>query len=206
MKQSASQKDLLDKATTKYAGSISQAEDYLKSRGIPLEVARLVSLGVVAEPEVGHEAFAGRLSIPYITKTGVVDLRFRSLNPAVEPKYMGMTGAETKMYNVLDVERAGDFIGVCEGEIDTLTISRCVGIPCVGVPGANSWKKHYTRLLADFERVFVFADGDQPGTEFARSLARELPVTIIQLPDGQDVNSMFVQEGAGYFHNKMDLN
>lgn len=206
MKQSASQKDLLDKATTKYAGSISQAEDYLKSRGIPLEVARLVSLGVVAEPEVGHEAFAGRLSIPYITKTGVVDLRFRSLNPAVEPKYMGMTGAETKMYNVLDVERAGDYIGVCEGEIDTLTISRCVGIPCVGVPGANSWKKHYTRLLADFERVFVFADGDQPGTEFARSLARELPVTIIQLPDGQDVNSMFVQEGAGYFHQKMDLN
>ena len=206
MKQSASQKDLLDKATTKYAGSISQAEDYLKSRGIPLEVARLVSLGVVAEPEVGHEAFAGRLSIPYITKTGVVDLRFRSLNPAVEPKYMGMTGAETKMYNVLDVERAGDYIGVCEGEIDTLTISRCVGIPCVGVPGANSWKKHYTRLLADFERVFVFADGDQPGTEFARSLARELPVTIVQLPDGQDVNSMFVQEGAGYFHQKMDLN
>ena len=206
MKQSASQKDLLDKATLKYAESISQAEGYLKSRGIPLEVARLVSLGVVAEPEVGHEAFTGRLSIPYITKTGVVDLRFRSLNPAVEPKYMGMTGAETKMYNVLDVERAGDFIGVCEGEIDTLTISRCVGIPCVGVPGANSWKKHYTRLLADFERVFVFADGDQPGTEFARSLARELPVTIIQLPDGQDVNSMFVQEGAGYFHQKMDLN
>ena len=206
MKQNASQKELLDKATTKYAGSISQAEDYLKSRGIPLEVARLVSLGVVAEPEVGHEAFVGRLSIPYITKTGVVDLRFRSLNPAVEPKYMGMTGAETKMYNVLDVERAGDYIGVCEGEIDTLTISRCVGIPCVGVPGANSWKKHYTRLLADFERVFVFADGDQPGTEFARSLARELPVTIIQLPDGQDVNSMFVQEGAGYFHQKMDLN
>ena len=206
MKQNASQKELLDKATTKYAGSIFQAEDYLRSRGIPLEVARLVSLGVVAEPEVGHEAFVGRLSIPYITKTGVVDLRFRSLNPAVEPKYMGMTGAETKMYNVLDVERAGDFIGVCEGEIDTLTISRCVGIPCVGVPGANSWKKHYTRLLADFERVFVFADGDQPGTEFARSLARELPVTIIQLPDGQDVNSMYVQEGAGYFHQKMDLN
>lgn len=206
MKQNASQKDLLDKATTKYAGSIFQAEDYLKSRGIPLEIARLASLGVVAKPEVGHEAFHGRLSIPYITKTGVVDLRFRSLNPAVEPKYMGMTGAETKMYNVLDVERAGDFIGVCEGEIDTLTISRCVGIPCVGVPGANSWKKHYTRLLADFERVFVFADGDQPGTEFARSLARELPVTIIQLPDGQDVNSMYVQEGASYFHNKMDLN
>ena len=205
MKQSGLQKELLGIAAATYAENIYLAEDYLASRGIPLEVARLASLGVVAEPETGHEAYTGRLSIPYITKTGVVDLRFRSLNPAVEPKYMGMTGAETKMYNVLDVERASDYIAVCEGEIDTLTLSRIVGVPCVGVPGANSWKKHYTRLLADFERVFIFADGDQPGTEFARSLARELPVTIIQSPDGHDVNSLFLQEGTDYFHSKMGV-
>ena len=194
MKQSVSQKELLGKAT----------EKYLRQRGIPLEVARLARLGVVAEPELGHEAFIGRLSIPYITKTGVVDLRFRSLNPAVEPKYMGLTGAETKMYNVLDVDKANDIIGVCEGELDTLTMSACVGIPCVGVPGANSWKKHYTRLLADFQRVFVFADGDQPGTEFARSLARELPVTIVQMPDGGDVNSVYVSEGADFILRKVN--
>jgi DNA primase len=205
VKQSASQKELLDKATARYAENIYQAEDYLRSRGIPLEVARLAQLGVVAEPEVGHETFHGRLSIPYITKTGAVDLRFRSLNPAVEPKYMGMTGADTKMYNVLDIDKASDFIGVCEGELDTITLSACVGIPCVGVPGANSWKKHYTRLLADFERVFVFADGDQPGTEFARSLARELPVTIVQLPEGEDVNSAYVKFGAGYIREKAGL-
>ena len=206
MKQSQSQKDLLRKATTKYAGNIFQAQDYLASRGIPIEEARLAQLGVVAEPEIGHEQYAGRLSIPYITKTGVVDLRFRSLNPAVEPKYMGLTGAETKMYNVLDIDRAGDFIGVCEGELDTITMSSCIGIPCIGVPGANSWKKHYTRLLADFERVFIFADGDQPGTEFARSLARELPVTIVQLPEGEDVNSMYVSNGAHYFRDKIEVN
>ena len=206
MKQSQSQKDLLRKATTKYAGNIFQAQDYLASRGIPIEAARLAQLGVVAEPEIGHEQYAGRLSIPYITKTGVVDLRFRSLNPAVEPKYMGLTGAETKMYNVLDIDRAGDFIGVCEGELDTITMSSCIGIPCIGVPGANSWKKHYTRLLADFERVFIFADGDQPGTEFARSLARELPVTIVQLPEGEDVNSMYVSNGAHYFRDKIEVN
>jgi len=204
VKQSVLQKELLGKATEKYRENIYQAEVYLKNRGIPIEIARLAQLGVVEEPEVGHETYIGRLAIPYVTKTGVVDLRFRSLNPAVEPKYMGLTGAETKMYNVLDIEKANNFIGVCEGELDTITMSGCVGIPCIGVPGANSWKKHYTRLLADFERVFVFADGDQPGTEFARSLARELPVTIVQLPDGHDVNSMFVKEGANYFHNKIN--
>jgi DNA primase len=206
VKQSQSQKDLLRKAATKYAANIFQAQDYLASRGIPMEAARLAQLGVVAEPEIGHEQYAGRLSIPYITKTGVVDLRFRSLNPAVEPKYMGLTGAETKMYNVLDIDRAGDYIGVCEGELDTITMSSCIGIPCIGVPGANSWKKHYTRLLADFQRVFIFADGDQPGTEFARSLARELPVTIVQLPEGEDVNSMYVSNGAHYFRDKIEVN
>ena len=206
MKQSQSQKELLDLATQRYAANIYQAEDYLRSRGISMEAARLARLGVVVEAEIGHDAFIGRLSIPYITKTGVVDLRFRSLNPAVEPKYMGMTGAETKMFNVLDIEKAGNYIGVCEGELDTITMSSCIGIPCVGVPGANSWKKHYTRLLADFERIFVFADGDQPGKEFANSLARELPVTIVQLPDGEDVNSSYVKYGADYIREKAGLN
>lgn len=205
MKQSELQKNLLGLATQKYSANIFQADDYLRQRGITQEVARLARLGVVVEPEPGHESFIGRLSIPYVTKTGVVDLRFRSLNPAVEPKYMGMTGAETKMYNVLDIERAGDWIGICEGELDTLTLSQCVGIPCIGVPGANSWKKHYTRLLADFERVFVFADGDQPGQEFARSLTRELPVTIVQMPDNEDVNSAYVKYGADFIRDKAGI-
>jgi DNA primase len=205
MVQRDSQKELLGLATRKYAESIYLAEDYLRSRGITMEVARLARLGVVNEPEAGHEAYAGRLAIPYLTKTGVVDLRFRSLNPAVEPKYMGMVGSDTRMYNVLDIERAGDWIGVCEGELDTLTLSRCVGIPCVGVPGANSWKKHYTRLLADFERVFIFADGDAPGREFANSLAKELPVTIIGFPDGEDVNSAYTKYGADFIREKAGI-
>ncbi len=50
---------------------------------------------------------------------------------------------------------------------------------------------------------FVFADGDQPGKEFATALSRELPVTTIQLPDGEDVNSMYVKEGSSYFHKKV---
>ena len=206
MKQKELQKELLGQAAKNYAANIYQAESYLKSRGITMEVARLARLGVVVEPEVGHEMYTGRLSIPYITKTGVVDLRFRSLNPAVEPKYMGLTGADTKMYNVLDIERASDFIAICEGELDTITLSGCVGIPCVGVPGANSWKKHYTRLLADFERVFIFADGDQPGKEFATSLARELPVTIVQFPDGDDVNSFYTKFGAQAIKEKAKIN
>ena len=205
MKQHLSQKELLEKAASNYAGSIHLAHDYLASRGITREVALAARLGVVEAPEVGHEMFVGRLAIPYITKTGVVDIRFRSLDPLIEPKYMGMTGMVTKLYNVKDIEKAENWIGVCEGELDTITLSYCVGIPSVGVPGANSWKKHYTRLLADFERVFVFADGDQAGTEFARGLAKELPVTIVQLPDGEDCNSCFTRFGGRYLKEKAGL-
>jgi DNA primase len=51
----------------------------------------------------------------------------------------------------------------------------------------------------------VFADGDQPGKEFATSLARELPVTIVTMPDGEDVNSVYVKYGADAVREKMGL-
>jgi hypothetical protein len=109
------------------------------------------------------------------------------------------------MYNVLDIERAGDWIGVCEGELDTLTMSKLVGIPCVGVPGANSWKKHYTRLLADFERVFVFADGDPRKRVCSRS-RRELPVTTSRLETEKMLTVLYQTRCAIYQQKKMGLN
>lgn len=206
MKQSLSQRELLERAIANYETSIDLAGAYLESRGITRTVARQARLGAVSLPEIGHEQYAGRLAIPYITKTGVVDIRFRALQNDQEPKYMGMSGVPTKLYNVMDVERATDWIGVCEGEIDTLTLSRCVGIACVGVPGATSWKPHYTKLLADFERVYVFADGDSAGLAFARSLIKEgLPVTTIQMPENEDVNSCYVKLGGNYLRERMGI-
>jgi DNA primase len=78
-------------------------------------------------------------------------------------------------------------------------------LPSVGVPGVNNWKKHYTKLLADFDKVFMFADGDQAGHEFSKSLTRELGnVVTIQMPDGEDVNSIFLKKGAEFFTQKIE--
>ena len=72
------------------------------------------------------------------------------------------------------------------------------------MPGVNNWKKHYTRLLSDFDKVFLFADGDNAGHEFAKSLARELPsLVVIQAPEGEDVNSVYKTEGSDYFKEKI---
>jgi DNA primase len=161
-------------------------------------------LGVVVEPVSGHEKFRGRLSIPYITPAGVVDLRFRSLGHE-EPKYMGLPGARTGMYNVRGLWEAKDTIAVCEGEIDALTLHFKVGVPAVGAPGANSWKPHYTRLLQDYDVIFVFADGDQPGRDFAKNVTKELRgVVSLEMPEGEDVNSMYLKYGAEYFIKRME--
>ena len=78
------------------------------------------------------------------------------------------------------------------------------GIPAVGVPGVNNWKKHYTRLLADFDKVFLFADGDNAGSEFGKALSRELPnLVVVQMPDGEDVNSMYRSHGVDFFKEKI---
>lgn len=203
MKQSRSQKDLLEKATKHYSQSVHLAEDYLIHRGLDLEVARQARLGVVVDPLPGQEQFIGRLAIPYITPNGPVDIRFRAMGPE-EPKYMGMPGTQTRLYNVRALHEAGDFIAVCEGEIDAITLHYKCGIPAVGVPGVNSWKPHYTRLLSDFEKVFVFADGDQPGSDFAKTLSKEMQhVIVLNMPETEDVNSIFLKAGADYFKEKV---
>ena len=204
MKQSISQRESLTRAAKYYHSALHEAEDYLAGRGITLEAATRARLGVVLEPLTGHEAYINRLAIPYITRSGVVDVRFRSLDLS-EPKYMGMAGASTHLYNVGSLFRASSYICICEGEIDTITLDAVCGIPAVGVPGVNNWKKHYTRLLADFDKVFLFADGDNAGTDFGKSLSRELGnLIVVQMPEGEDVNSMYRLHGADYFNNKIE--
>jgi DNA primase len=198
MKQSISQKESLMRAAKYYHSALPEAADYLAERGITMEAATKAGLGVVLDPLTGHEAYTNRLCIPYLTKSGVVDLRFRSLGHE-EPKYMGMAGATTHLYNVGAFFRASAYICICEGEIDTITLDLVCNIPSVGVPGVNNWKKHYNRLLADFDKIFLFADGDNAGYDFGKSLSRELSnVIVIQaiqyswmLPLGEDCTFNF---------------
>jgi DNA primase len=204
VKQSLSQKESLTKAAKYYHSALAEAEEYLAGRGITMEQATRARLGVVLEPLTGHEAYLNRLAIPYITRSGVVDIRFRSMDLS-EPKYMGMAGATTHLYNVGAFFRATSFISICEGEIDTITLDTVCGIPAVGVPGVNNWKKHYTRLLQDFDKVFLFADGDSAGADFAKSLSRELSnLVVVSMPESEDVNSMYRLNGVDYFQQKIE--
>ncbi len=147
-------------------------------------------------PEAGHEPYLGKLAIPYLTPSGVIDIRFRSLNNDSGPKYLSRPGASTHIYNVQALNDDTDFLVICEGELDTI-IATQVGFSAVGLPGANNWKPFYSRVLADWEKIMLFCDGDNAGKEMAKTITRELDnVFPVFMPDNCDVNDVFLAEGA----------
>jgi DNA primase len=197
---SLAQKQSLEAASWKYVAGLAhntQAQAYLAGRGITEHVAGTFRLGYVDEPEVGHEQYTGRLVIPYLTPTGVVDLRFRAIGEDTGPKYLGRPGQEHHLYNVGAFAADSESIALTEGEVDTIIVSGQVGIPCVGVPGANAWKPFYARAFRDYQRVYVICDGDQPGSDWGKRIAQSISTAVvIHLPDGMDSNDVYLAEGA----------
>ena len=193
---SKSQRELLAKATENYERNLGEALPYLLSRGITEETARMFRLGFVKNPETGHELYQGKLSIPYLTPAGVIDIRFRSLSNDSGPKYLSRPGASTHIYNIGALSRDNGMLVVCEGEIDTI-IATQVGFIAVGLPGANNWKQFYSRVLDGWEKIMLFCDGDNAGREMAKTISRELyNVFPVFMPYNQDVNDVFLAEGA----------
>ncbi len=203
MRLSSSHRQFLLQATHQYAKQIHLATEYLATRNLSVDEAQRFHLGVVKDALPGHEQYTGRLAIPYITPSGVVDIRFRAIGNA-DPKYMGMPGAKTSMFNAQVVLTASDYICVTEGEIDCITVSVKTNHPAVGIPGANNWKPFYSKILDDFDTVIVLADGDTAGMDFGKKVSRELSnVNIVQMPEGHDVNSIVMLEGAEFINERI---
>ena len=203
MRLSNSHRQFLLRATQQYASQIEVAKDYLLTRHLSVEEARTFHLGVVVDPMPGHEGFKNRLAIPYITPSGVVDIRFRAMGD-IDPKYMGMVGAKTTMFNTPACFVQSKYICVTEGEFDCIMMSVKTNHPTVGIPGANNWKPHYSRILDDFDMVIILTDGDTAGAEFGKKITRELPnANVIAMPEGEDVNSVFIKLGKEWIDERV---
>lgn len=193
---SADAKRSLEQATAVYQDQVAAVLPYLEARGISQASVDMFRLGYVAEPCIGHEQYAGRLAIPYATPTGVVDVRFRAVTDDDSPKYLSRPGAESHLFNVTAFQAESDMIAICEGELDTIITHGECGIPAIGIPGANGWKTWYGRAFADYPRVFVLCDGDQPGRDLGRKIAQQIELaTVVVMPDGMDVNDVYMSEG-----------
>lgn len=217
MKLSESQLSSLKTAANKYAQALpdSPALAYLESRGLTREEVHRFGLGYVAEPEIGHDMFKGRLSIPYARYplaggVKILGIKFRRLEDDSgpgkgKPKYLTTPGFKPHLFNTADAIANEDWICICEGELDALTAS-VNGIPAVAAPGATTWQKAWNPIFLGYETVYVLADGDGPGLEFGGIVAEQLPnVKVIPMLDGEDVNSMVQKYGADKVKAMMGL-
>ena len=202
-----SQRDFLRAATQRYRDSLpgSPGEEYLASRGlrapsIRQEVDRFL-LGYVADPLPGHEMYRGMLAIPYLRWSqehgwAVVSIRYRRIADSEGGgKYLTQAGDRPRLYNTLALLKNTSKIAITEGEIDAITAQVC-GIPTVGVPGAQAWQPHFREPFLGYRDVFILADGDEAGLQFAHNVAKTLfNAKVIPMPTGHDVNSLVIEQG-----------
>ena len=180
-----------------YEKNIGLASRWLDSRGLTVQDVAPYRLGVVVDDSPESRPYQRRLSIPYLTPAGPADVRYRALEDR-GPKYLSRPGATGHLYNVGALWRDSDVIAIVEGELDALVMDAFSGVPAVGVPGVQLWKRHYPRLFVDYERVLVIGDGDDAGREFTATVAASMSNAIpVQIARGMDINELFAAQGAG---------
>lgn len=197
------QRKSLTEAVSRYHKSLagSPAEEFLVQRGLDkFEHLSKFRFGYVEDPLPEHEHHRGKLAIPYIRRHPrhgwtCVSIRFRTLDPDYKPKYASLSGDRPRIYNTEALNTFSSEIGICEGELDTVTANE-LGLPTVGVPGATAWLPHWKELFRGYSTVWVLCDGDKPGTQMGSRISKELPnAKAIHLPDGEDINSIFTSKG-----------
>jgi hypothetical protein len=208
-KLSNERRKFLKRATLQYQDHLEDAQVFLDKRGIELDFAHSVGLGVVRNPEALHVDYEGRLAIPYITDAGPVQMAFRCIKDhdckfVGCPKILRPKGWPNRLYGVQSMDQADDWIAVAEGEIDAL-ILQMIGIPAVGVPGSEVFKDHWSNVFEDFSRVYLFADGDKAGDDMLSKWRDRIDTAVIsaKMPDKEDVNSMYLSEGADFLIGKI---
>jgi DNA primase len=219
-KLGTAQKKSLETAVAKYEPNLHLANDYLSGRGLDAEALRRFRLGVVTDPAPGHEDYVGRLCIPYLTTSGVVDVKFRCMRHTDCKamgcvKYLAPDMAAVKgqgrpkswLFNAQAVLEDADPIVLLEGEIDALSVETIANMPAVGQPGGTLWRKcpHWPRVF-DGHEVVVVADGDKAGLQTAEDVASTLvDARIVRMPAGEDSNSFLRAHGADAYYERLGL-
>lgn len=207
----------LEAAVAEYQSNLDEVLPYLDKRGLGRDIAVSERLGFVRNPTIPeHKSGRNRLAIPYLTPAGPVAIVFRCIEDHSckerdsevkkinkryrHSKYTKPAGTVNGLFGVQSIITADTDIHVTEGEIDRHILHHCVGLPAVGVPGVDNWKPWWTEIFSDFQRVFVWSDGDDAGGTLTGKFVKELGqrVVPIALPPGHDINSLYLEKGADY--------
>ncbi len=187
--------------------------------------ADLDAAGVVKPPsrpgDAGYHRFGGRLMFPIKDKQGrVVAFSGRQL---VEKKNSGkyVNSPETPIFKKSNVlfgfDRAAGAIAksptrevvCCEGQIDAIRLHVCGFTTAVASQGTAFTEEHAKMIHRVADTAVLLYDDDNAGRKatikVARMLlAREMPVRVAALPDGDDPDSFLRREGADALKTRID--
>ena len=166
-----------------------EALNYLKGRGITGESVKQFKLGL------SQENGTRWLSIPHFQAEELVNIKFRSLPPALKT-FKRVPDCKSILFNV-DCLAGQKEIFVVEGEFDAITLLQA-GFKNVisGTTGAGNFDPQWIDQLKRLSKIFLCYDPDEAGQKGAQSLAKRLGYNRclnVELPEGQDVNEFFQQ-------------
>lgn len=184
---------------------------FLKSRGISEKTAR--ELGIKSAQHFIQAA--GRTTdcivFPYMNKGQEYAAKIRS----TEGKGFSSHGAPASLWNLQNVED-GDWLIICEGEMDALTLAEAGYTGATSIPlGAvlkvadsdpNPQEDGKFRFIWDAKdvidkasKIVVCCDADAPGQAAAEEIARRIGkdrVWVVEYPEGcKDANDVWLKYG-----------
>ena len=145
--------------------------------------------------QFGEDYFHDEVIIPYLEYGIAIQLRGKKIGG----KYRSAQGSKAMLYGT-DYILGEDTVTITEGEMCALHLNQ-IGIPAVGVPGAQTWKKEWTELLEDVKRVYIVYDADKAGKAGAEKVAKELGVKtrIVEIPVAKiDIEDYIVKYDKNY--------
>jgi len=163
---------------------------YAEERQLSPEL--LTALGVTTEHRNGRAC----LAIPYRDATGtVVATRYRTRRRFWWPRRTALVPYGLDRLATTGTDKP---VLLVEGESDC---HACWAhdVRAVGIPGANTWKREWARLLPAAP-VYVWREPDQGGETFVTKIATDLPrVLVITPPPGvKDACDLHLKEGANF--------
>jgi hypothetical protein len=211
MPPSPEQRRSLEEQLLRYESHRPKIQAYLDGRGLAGAAERF-RLGYVEPADDVPVRYWNRLVIPYLTPTGVVQLRYRCVGAhdckeRNHGKYLGDAGVDVTLFNASAVLTGRDPVVLTEGEFDAIAVEALTGLPAVGIPGAQAWGKHpyWSRCFVGHDLILP-ADGDDAGMSLADAVKADLPdVKVVRLPDGHDCNSVLLAEGRAGFLARLGL-
>ena len=180
-----------------------QIIEYFENRGISLDILKENQIGFGTCKATGGRK---KIFIPYFDATGEpLFFRYRSWEKDDSVKIFASKNTSLIPY-LLQHAMEGDDIFIVEGEIDALMLME-QGIPCVGIPSAQTFKEDWIPYFKQFNKITICLDNDEAGIKGTEKiidlLQKHLPNTDlfrIKWPDDfshkGDVNDFFCSNGA----------